>query len=118
MNREIKFKVWDIQNHTMIYDNVVIHATGLVFVGDETNSRSLVIPLEFLPIYDKQNKQYCDGDIVPTSYGNLIVRFGFTKGVIGWGLYESMKAESGCALINDEYKIIGNIYENPELLNH
>lgn len=116
--RDLKFKLWDIRNSTMRYDNFVIHgSTGFVFEGSEISRVEFVIPLEYLPIHDKNNKQFCDGDIVYTSFGNLVVRLGYTKGVWGWGLFDSIKAETGCALINDDYKIIGNIYENPELLN-
>ena len=116
MKRECKFKLWDSRTSTMSYNNFVIHgATGFVFEGANENSSDFVIPLEYLPIYDKNNKQYCEGDIVYTSYGNLVVRYGKTKGVIGWALYDSLHAESGCALINDDYEIIGNIYENPEI---
>lgn len=117
MKRELKFKFWDIQNSRMYYDNIVIHGkTGYVFEGDNANSMDWIIPLEYIPAFDKKGKQYCDGDIVPQSYGNLVVRFGVTKGVIGWALFDDIKSENGCALINDDYEIIGNVYENPELL--
>lgn len=117
MKREFKFKFWDTKNNEMHYDNVVIHGkNGFVFFGEETESRDYIEKLEYLPVFDKKGVQYCDGDLVKTSFGNLIVRFGTSKGVIGWSLFESMKSESGCAIINDDYLIIGNIYENPELL--
>lgn len=116
MKREYMFKLWNTKTNTMSYNNFVIHgATGFVFEGKEENNSDCMIPLEYLPVYDTNDKQYCEGDIVYASYGNLVVRFGKTKGVIGWALYDSMKAENGCALLTDDYRIIGNIYENPEI---
>ena len=82
--------------------------------------------MQFTGLYDKNGKEICEGDIVKVSYDrtsmewNAIVRFGIIKEaykLIGYYLEpisESPYNQSIIAL--RDLEVIGNIYENKELI--
>jgi hypothetical protein len=118
--REINFMAWDSFNKEMLTMNKMgmFIGTGSYSFLMVINYEQGVIPVEILPIQDKNNKPFYDGAIVSASFGNMVVRFGMTKGVLGWALFDNMTCANGSALINDDWEIIGNVYQNPELLTN
>jgi uncharacterized phage protein (TIGR01671 family) len=117
MNREIKFRFWKKSSNTMLYWNDYIKH-GIVDMFENKD----LIPLQYTGIRDANNKEIYEGDIISglivTYSGNQEEGLGMN---CGWYLqrcdFESyIELESRCNYNSDNYKILGNIYENPELI--
>ena len=115
MTREIKFRAWNTQENKMLFrklfdmnwyetdknDASGSHCWGAISGGQ---SRFLEV-MQYTGLKDKNGKDVYEGDFVYLAgYGNYQAVFPFIE------LYE---AESE----KDIGEIIGNIYENPELLS-
>ena len=113
--RPIKFRAWDKENEVMVYPK------GILFDGRVVNfSCGILEPFEgcelmqFTGLKDKNGKEIYEGDIVNLThmvyagYGNVDE---VTEAVV---IEDITKLPFGPSTITCE--VIGNIYENPELL--
>lgn len=126
--REIKFRSWDkkgkkmiIQNSLMSYSEFMIDPLGAIIYYREpgvVKNDSWVL-LQFTGLLDKNDVEIYDKDIVSVvdddkfyiKDGNYPVEW--NEGMAGWGV----TWEHGrIALAVLELEVIGNIYENKELL--
>jgi len=128
--REIKFRCWDKEKKKMRYftsDSQILTdgpTTGLVFWTDGyypewdtfSSERCLVdqlILMQYTGLKDKNGKEIYEGDVIEYSTGKRVEikwsqgECGRTGGWTGWN--ENNDFES-------ERFVIGNIYENPELI--
>lgn len=110
MNREIKFRIWND------YDKKIIHWNELL---EKNLANIFTIPsydkwlMQYTGLHDKDGKEIYEGDIV--KYENMTGKIMFFNGsFILSDLEETEEWELG--VINEEVEIIGNIYDNPELL--
>lgn len=117
--REIKFRVWDserkkilpIQRHSFKTGKSMPYGWNIEYVFDGL--------MQYTGLKDKNRKEIYEGDILLYDSGSKTSVF-YNNGafVRSYGnsnmylLYDSF-IEDGC-LCN--YEVIGNIYENPELL--
>lgn len=112
--RKIKFRAWDKREGRMIYrPNIPIPCTS---------ESDLYILLQYVGLNDKNGKEAYEGDIVKYDLREL-KDCPPDVGFIEWMIYHARFAISDK---NNNYyelkvglwiEIIGNIYENPELLS-
>lgn len=110
--REIKFRAWDNHSHKMIY------------IQDELPKYRGFEIMQFTGLKDKNGKEIFEGDIVefctkwefPQRFKGQVIYFpesmqyGFSEN--GESYYDFTDIENPEIL-----EVIGNIYENPELLS-
>jgi hypothetical protein len=120
MQDRFKFRAWDTENREWVYvqmghsDGIPPISKPVVFDG---NWQCVI--MQYTGLKDKNGKEIFEGDIIKAkSYGSEEI---FCMEWIG---------ETGCGCHNglgyyipsennppEEWEVIGNIYENPELLN-
>lgn len=116
--RKIKFRAWDKDNQTMRYGNDL---QGLVFFatdGMDTIGTSHTLQ-QFTGLYDSNKKPIYEGDIVkymmPTPLYNPTSYYPIISDVISDQENACFKTNKS-SNITSSHEVIGNIYENPELL--
>lgn len=131
--RELKFRAWDDEAKKMyspealeqpeIEDNTkkTIYSYlsfGVLYIYDFRDKE----PIEFVPMqstgwYDKNNKEIYEGDIVQIE--NTIHQIIWSDDISGFiVLSTDGMAAMGGDYLGDEIEIIGNIYENQDLINY
>jgi len=126
--REIKFRGWHKEQEKMYSaeelgaDQMTLMPDGRGFAnisGDHTYSSQIdnshkMIPLQYTGLKDKIAAEIYEGDIVIPYY--TVAGYG-QKREVRWGIGAWEPFDSNCdSGHTDRYEVIGNIYENPELL--
>jgi len=123
--REIKFRAWDKKFKKMIIPDAV-WKSGDISYDTRFYSKDDIILIQCTGLKDKNGEEIYEGDIVER-YGVLYqVKFGQfvdVKGYCQCGFYlydfeeDIILGNLGYSFIEDNpLKVIGNIFENPELL--
>ena len=128
MNREIKFRVWDIELHMWI-NNIGMGKDNTLCKG--TEKRFAV--MQYIGLKDKNGNEIYEGDILcndkyQTWEWRGVVKF--SHGVFGAEWLSNVKSQSMVGSWGQKHNlrkldddiverqiVIGNIYENPELLS-
>ena len=114
MNREIKFRWFDKRTKTMIDDTVtLIYNDGSIGLDYPARDAEWVqVAGQYTGLKDKNGVEIYEGDIVKR-WGNIYIviwdKIGFR---MKW-----TKEDSVNRFPDELCEVIGNIYENPELLN-
>lgn len=125
--RDIKFRAWDgeemwtVNTLTLISDGTVKAATGHRLQQWHEDDGTDLKVMQYTGLKDKYNEEIYQGDIIVYEDKHNITN-DFTEEVIwledeyycGWATESS---ENVWAEVARQSKVIGNIYENPELCN-
>ncbi len=111
MNREIKFRAWDKKSKEYYKGAIAVSNDGVIRMLDTTEyeiwADTSFIPEQYTGLKDKHGKELYEGDIVQ------YLKNPYTDLERAYMVIEY----KGCMFtVPHEPEIIGNIYENPELL--
>ncbi len=110
MNRDLKFRVWNEQ-YGMSQPWTTTEAINMAITGNFDLVSKGTVYMQFTGMKDKNDQEMCEGDIVRHS-GQMYV--------VTWdrGGFVAYADKSNWVVLdfNDDMEIIGNIYENPDLL--
>ena len=114
-NRIIKFRAWDIDEEEIIYgiDKIKEKYDGIELIDELLNPQNAGIMeikiMQFTGLKDKNKKEIYEGDIIDSHrYGIFEVEWRH-DGFHPFNMPNNVPNENDC-------EVIGNIYENPELL--
>ena len=122
--RPIKFRAWDKDTETMFIpeyisgDGKVYEDIGVSF-QQELSERKNVILLQFTGLKDRSGREIYEGDVISDHVGvgtvkysddNCAYRVSYGDGRAKWFYDYFLRGEK------ESIEVIGNIYENPELL--
>ncbi|MFR1315354.1 MAG: YopX family protein [Clostridium perfringens] len=144
MNRDIKFRIYDTDEKEMFYQEDIDYIdffTGIVFIREEDgydyliDSRSDGKLMQYTGLKDKNGKEIYEGDILRCKclkkckldscaekviqYKNSLIEWWESRCNLGYRLRDSKGKTmmiKPTHLNTMEVEVIGNIYENPELL--
>ena len=120
--RQIKFRAWDTEKKEMA------EVTHIGFLDNEitlmdsecrvwtTVQYYIAIPMQYTGLHDKNDREIYEGDI-------FILSDPKHKHIVEWSDNGFMGKQNGTlgsyiglSYWNDDIEVIGNVYENPELL--
>lgn len=114
--REIKFRAWNYDDEEMVKDSRIVIQGGTVFGSPKDYANEISEDLELMQytgLKDKNGVEIYEGDIMvlnklkPSYY---VVRYEDNQFILdGISLFDNV-------VYFAEREVIGNIYENPELL--
>lgn len=118
--KEVKFRAWDKENRMMI----PVATVNIIWHRIVTIDKEKYILLQYIGLKDKNSKEIYEGDILKlhlTKLPNPNPMEEFSGDEI-YVLYRIVLGDdqlNKVANITPDYvEVIGNIYENPELLNY
>lgn len=120
---EIKFRGKRTDNGEMWYGDLSHHTTGKVFIKDIKKGINGTFEVvfntigQFTGLYDKNDKEIYEGDIVSLNkdlLGSYVVRYDSKNA--RFSMYRDNYEQAGFNLETmKNYEVIGNVYDNPEL---
>ena len=116
MKREIKFRIWHSDIQEMLYQFTLPMAGP----GQDLNQAFswLLKPImQFTGLKDKNGKEIYEGDIVSHSLDNSTIPLSVVSFEDGMFVFSDKEYTTELIESLDYCEVIGNIYENPELLN-
>jgi uncharacterized phage protein (TIGR01671 family) len=118
MNREIKFRAWDKYRLKMFEDVQYGLDLGIEISFGSLLSMEDIVLMQYTGLKDKNGKEVYEGDVLSNSQGKKGIVI-FEDGCFKLQLHKS-ETSSHYVPLNISYlenkEVIGNIYQNPELL--
>lgn len=137
MNDRFKYRCWDKQIKKMRYGDIQLSCSGLPFTLEATSEGLKVVDIDNIEIMqctglkDKKSQLIYEGDIVKTKFVGRdipehkvnVADYDFFIVIFEKALFRLEKTNPdrwfSCFYIagrEQQFEVIGNIYENPELL--
>lgn len=127
MNREIKFRAWhkDLKKMFKIGQITLEEGTWNFepndrdFIGMSIPYQPSFVLMQYTGLHDKNGKEIYEGDIVRIIVNNnieKICRVEFKNGIFGVMFSKNKDLTAFPHFCNTTFEVIGNIYDNPELL--
>ena len=121
--RELKFRAWHKDNYIELNDlrgnkSIYFSPYDLGFITHNIDRKEVVLE-QYTGLKDKNGKEIYEGDIVSEDYRKNIVEYSTTD---VWSCNCCNEPFSGAGFIvtdgddPEDWEVIGNIHENPELL--
>ena len=129
--REIKFRAWDKMENKMYYEGFIIYPkSGMCefpWYGNELHENvedpHTFILQQYTGLHDKDGKEIYEGDIIKCIKKNIFKEWKEFIGVVKWDVNGYWKITNDKEWVNagtfsclKDIKIVGNIYDNPELI--
>lgn len=115
MNRERKYRVWD---------NAGYMSSPFTFMDVQSKKiefTSECIVMDYTGRKDRLGNEICEGDVIMGDFPNLVVGWNEESASFGASKTVDFSTENMYWFNNDidvkEWEVIGNRYQNPELLN-
>lgn len=116
MKRQIKFRTWSKTNGMLDFDTLENAGWDFQMIRMFNEGKLDCELMEFTGLKDKNGKGIYEGDIVKASYRNTPQVVEWIAKYAGFSIGGAMPERPVNSDFTD-WEIIGNIYENPELLN-
>ena len=127
MNREIKFRAWHKDLKKMFKIGQITLEKGIWnfesndrdFIGMSIPYQPSFVLMQYTGLHDKNGKEIYEGDIVRIIVNNnieKICRVEFKNGIFGVMFSKNKDLTAFPHFCNTTFEVIGNEYDNPELL--
>ena len=131
MSREIKFRAWHKEKKKMVSGSLIFWFKAVAESGKGESVFNACEWMQYTGLKDKNGKEIYEGDILSPNKREVLwksnSRIGTVFNCAGW-YTRSHKTDFtipetlGCFTFGitqaEASEVIGNIYENPELINH
>ena len=116
--RDIKFRAWDINELKMIdADSFYFSDEFEPFVDSVRSAQKQFEIMQFIDLKDKNGIEVYEGDIIKSGYTDYLYVICFEGRYVGNAISTPQTHISDVSKITmNYYDVVGNIYENPELL--
>jgi len=116
MGREIKFRAWDIDNKVMFYPfQIQFKKTGVSVRNDKLHLLNCEL-MQFTGLLDINGLEIYEGDILQSCEPDIVCVVSYNN---EWAKFQAINKKGDVGIDTTKWwarEIIGNIYQNPELL--
>ena len=115
MNQPIKFRAWSVEHKKMLPVHDAKFVNGEMIGAKGVGWDDTVAVMQFTGLLDKNGKEIYEGDLLKISMQGDVQTSPFVVENL-WDLHVGMENGDPYLRIDDTGEVIGNIYENPELV--